>query len=102
MLENKCHINALELKAAKFAVLTFTRIEPSVQSIHIQMDNAVSLSYLVKMGAVCPQQNSLRYKQRDLGLLAGQRDHIYSRTPCMCSQQENRFPAVSKERLKQI
>ena len=38
------------MKAAKFAILTFTWMHPSVQSIHLQIDNVVALSYLVKMG----------------------------------------------------
>ena len=50
LLESKYHINVLELKAAKFAILTFTRMYPSVQSIHLQMDHIVALSYLVKVG----------------------------------------------------
>ena len=40
----------MELKAAKFAILTFTQMYPSVQSIHLQMDHIVALSYLVKIG----------------------------------------------------
>ena len=49
LLESKCYINVLELKAAKFVILTFTWMHPSVQSIHLQMDNIVALSYLVNM-----------------------------------------------------
>ena len=48
--EKQCHINLLELKAAKFAILTFVKLFPKSKSIHIQMDNIVALSYLVKMG----------------------------------------------------
>ena len=40
----------LELKAAKFAIPTFTRMPPSVQSTYLQMENIAALSYLVKMG----------------------------------------------------
>ena len=76
-------------------------MHPSVQSIHLQINNIVTLSYLVKMGGY-PQQNCLRYKQRDLGLLAGQRDHNYSRTSSRCSQQRSRFPVTSSERLKRM
>ena len=50
LLESKYHINVLELKAAKFEILTFTGMHPSVQSIHLQMDHIVALSYLVKIG----------------------------------------------------
>ena len=40
----------LELRAVKYAVLTFSRLLPKAPSIHIQMDSIVALSYLVKMG----------------------------------------------------
>ena len=48
--EQKHHINILELKAAKLAILTFIRMHPEVKSIHLRMDNIVGLSYIVKMG----------------------------------------------------
>ena len=48
--EKKDHINVLELRAVKYAILTFSRLHPKAQPIHIQMDSIVSLSYLVKMG----------------------------------------------------
>ena len=47
--EQKAHINVLELKAAHLAILTFTKFQ-IVQRIHVQMDNKIALSYLVKMG----------------------------------------------------
>ena len=47
--EQKAHINILELKAAHLAILTFTKFQ-IVQRIHVQMDNKIALSYLVKMG----------------------------------------------------
>ena len=43
------HINVLELMAVKFAILTFTK-NLSNLTIHIQMDNKVALSFLLKMG----------------------------------------------------
>ena len=92
----------LEMKAAKFAILAFTRMHPSVQSIHLQVDNVVVFSYLVKVCGGYSQQISHRYKQRDLGLLAGQRDHNYSRIPSRCSQQGSRFPVASSERLQRM
>ena len=49
-LESRCYINVLELNAAKFAILAFTQMHPSAQSIHLQMESIVTLSYLVKMG----------------------------------------------------
>ena len=47
--EQKAHINILELKAVHLAILTFTKFQ-IVQTIHVQMDNKIALSYLVKMG----------------------------------------------------
>ena len=48
--EQKHHINILELKAAKSTILTFIRLHPEIKSIHLQIDNIVGLSYIVKMG----------------------------------------------------
>lgn len=48
--EKKLHINVLELKAAKLAILTFTKLFPKVKAIHLQMDNMAALSYIAKMG----------------------------------------------------
>ena len=47
--EQQHHINVLELVAVKFAILTFTK-NLSNLTIHIQMDNKIALSYLLKMG----------------------------------------------------
>ena len=43
------HINALELKAAKFLILAFTQNRKHLNSIDIQMDNMVAVSCLVKI-----------------------------------------------------
>ena len=40
----------LELRAVKYAILTSSHLLPKAQSIYIQMDSIVVLSYLVKMG----------------------------------------------------
>lgn len=47
--EKKLHINALELKAAKFLILAFTQNRKHLNSIDIQMDNMVAVSCLVKI-----------------------------------------------------
>ena len=54
--EKKDHITTLELRAAKYAILTFTRFYPAAKTIHIKMDNIVAVSHLVKMGGT---QNQL-------------------------------------------
>ena len=47
----KNHINILQLRLAKYAILTFTRLYPTAKTIHIKMHNIVALSYLVNMGS---------------------------------------------------
>ena len=44
------HINILELKAAQLAILTFSYMHPQEHSIHLQTENMVALSYIVKIG----------------------------------------------------
>ena len=53
--ESALHINILELKAVKLAILAFTKNRVNLNSIHIQMDNMVALTYLVKMGGTSDQ-----------------------------------------------
>ena len=48
-VEQKFHINVLELLAIKLALITFTK-NLSLKSIHFQIDNTTALSYLLKMG----------------------------------------------------
>ena len=50
MAKLRKRINVHELKAAKFAILTFTKMYPDVKVVHLQMDNMVGLSYIKKMG----------------------------------------------------
>jgi len=47
--EENFHINVLELLAIKYAILSICQ-ERKVKSLHIQVDNKVALSYLLKMG----------------------------------------------------
>ena len=47
--EQALYINILELKAAKFAILTSCRYKKDV-AVHVQMDNQAALGYLIKMG----------------------------------------------------
>lgn len=47
--ERKLHINALEMKAVVFAVKSFTKNRENV-SIHLQVDNTTTVSYVNKMG----------------------------------------------------
>lgn len=43
------HIDILELKTMHLGILTFTKFKIA-QRIHVQMDNKVALSYLVRWG----------------------------------------------------
>ena len=56
MEERKFHINVLELKAAKLAIMSFTLKERDAISVHIRMDNMTALSYLMKMGGTKNQE----------------------------------------------
>ena len=47
--EQNSHINILELKTDKEALLSFTKCK-NVQRVHIKMDNVVAPTYLLKMG----------------------------------------------------
>ena len=47
--EQALHINILEPRAAKFAVLTFCRYKKDL-AVHVEIDNQAALAYLVKMG----------------------------------------------------
>ena len=45
--EKALHINILELRAAKFAIITFCRYKKDL-AVHVQMDNQAALAYLLK------------------------------------------------------
>ena len=65
----------LELKVAKFAMMTFTKMFPTTKTIHLQMDNIVVLSNLLKMGG----HNKILSDLRNLGLCPSKWDHNYCR-----------------------
>ena len=45
------HINVLELKAVKLALLTLNK-EKSLKAVRFEIDNTTALLYLVKMGGI--------------------------------------------------
>ena len=47
--EQLLHINLLELKAVKLALLSFSK-QKSLKAVHIQIDNTTALLYLKKKG----------------------------------------------------
>ena len=73
-VERKDHINVLELKAAKLVILTLCHLLPKFQSTHLQMNNLIAFSYLLKMGGRggYTQPNTLKSRQGDLGYLLDQ------------------------------
>ena len=62
-LEKTFHINVLELKAVKLAILSFHRIFPNTLSVHIRIDNITALTYLKKMGGTKSAQLTHLSKQ---------------------------------------
>ena len=56
------YINILELKAVHLALLKFIRTCPN-KDFHVQMDNMVALTYLVKMGRISNQQMTAIFKR---------------------------------------
>ena len=49
-LKTQNPIIVLELKAAKFTIMTFSKVFNNEKIVHLQMDNVVVLSYLEKIG----------------------------------------------------
>ena len=49
--EMKYHINILELLTVNLAIQKFTKYS-DVKAIHLQVDNIVALTYLMKMGGI--------------------------------------------------
>lgn len=60
--ESVMYINILELKAVHLALLKFIRTCPN-KDFHVQMDNMVALTYLVKMGRISNQQMTAIFKR---------------------------------------
>ena len=51
-LEAREHINVLELKAAKFAIMTFTKMLPDAKVVHLQMNKMEGGTHKVLSGLV--------------------------------------------------
>ena len=73
--EQLLHINVLELKAVKLALLTFNK-QKSLKAVHFQIDNTTALLYLVKMGGN-RELNVTEIKQRNLAVSLETPDHNY-------------------------
>ena len=60
-LKAREHINIAEWKAAKFAIMTFTKMFPDVKAVvDLQMENMVALSYIKKIPTTRLFQDQLR------------------------------------------
>ena len=80
------HINVLEVIAAKFAILTFTKGQSNI-AIHLQIDSKTALSYLLKMeGVGYTQQKTLAHQQVHLELPSPQPNCNVCRVPSQCSK----------------
>ena len=85
------HINVLELKAVKLALLTFNK-QKSLKAIHFHVDNTTAQLYLVNIG----EPNVTEVKQRNLTVSPETSDHNYFRIPSKFFQRGGRL-AVSKQ-----
>ena len=72
--ERKLHRNILELLVVKNAILPFTK-EKTINPIHIQTDNTIALSYLLKMEGTTDKT----LKQGHLEIFDIEADHNYCR-----------------------
>ena len=81
------HANVLELIAAKFVILTFTKGQSNI-AIHLQIDNKTALLYLLKMGEGrgYTQQRTLAHQQVHLELPSQQTNRNVCGVPSPCSK----------------
>ena len=100
--ERKSHFNMLELKAVHLAIFTFIKFK-IVQRIHVQMDNKIVLSYLVKIGGTHNKDIFGLPSQTSMGLSAVEQDHNYCRVPTRLSECDSRLGVLQfsgQERLE--
>ena len=100
ILEGKDHIKVLKLKAAMFGIMTFKKMFPTAQVVHLRIDNIVALSYLKKIGD--SQQDSFQFNQRNMGLSLAKWDRDYCRIPAWSPQPRNRCLITLGIRLEQV
>ena len=81
-MEESLHESILELIAAKFAFLTFTKRQSNI-AIHLKRDSETALSYLLKMGEYT-QQRTLAHQQVLLELPSPQTNGTFGRVSSKC------------------
>ena len=89
--EQDLHINQLEL-LVMFAILTIPKMW-KMSAIHIEVDNMIALSYLLKMG-----RTNADLKE-NLGVCTWAGDHDYCRTVTRESQLQGRLGILALERF---
>ena len=95
------HINMLELKAVKLGLLTFAKFR-KVQRIHLQMDNQVALTYILKMGKLTTRNFWIWSKIFYLELCTIQKDHDYCRISTKPPQSGIRLAVKECSRQQQV
>ena len=93
-------INVFDSRTGKYAILTFSRLRRKAQSIHIQMDSIVAISYLVKIGGT--QNGSDCSEQGNVGLFVVQRDHNYCRISPKVTQCVGRYSFQDSKGCRQV
>ena len=96
------HINALELKAEKIAILSFTQTGKHLNSIHIQMENMVGCSFLSSKDGRDNQSRFSRFKLTNLELSHIKTDHSYCRAPTRNFECGGRLRVQKCEGLKRM
>ena len=97
--ESLMHINTLELKAVHLVLLTFTKIFKN-KSFHVQIDNMVAPTYLLKIGGITSQERLSLAKKLVLSVVES--DHKYKRVFVVFSQHKGRScikPFSRQERM---
>lgn len=98
--EQKERAYVLQLIAAKYTILIFTRLNLLAKSIHVQMGNVVALPLLIKIRG--HRTKFFSTEQRDLGLLHKNRDHDYCRVSSRGNEQGSRLSVTKREGFKRV
>ena len=100
--ERKFHINVLELKAEKIAILSFTQNRKHLNSIHVQMENMVGCSFLSSKDGRDNQSRFSSFKITNLELSHIKTDHSYCRAPTRNFECGGRLRVQKCEGLKRM
>ena len=87
--EMKSRINVLELLDIKLAIQTFSKTL-KYKVIHLQVDNMVALTYLLKTGEY-PEFKTSPINKRNMGSSSPMWDHCYYRVPSQQTEHDSRM-----------